>query len=210
MMFSLIAECAEQLQQYVDKPARNGDILDMKEIMARFATDVIGSCAFGINCNSIRNPNSEFHKMGKRLTHVSVGLYLQKMLKTFSILLLKPFHIRLHPDEVSNFFMGVVKDVIVYREKNNVVRNDFMQLLIQLKNKGKIEDDGDIKSEHVQDETACKEMEENVGECITYAILMYNVAVSTERYKVDCFYFIIEFGNVRQARIMDGILWPSF
>jgi len=65
MMFSLIAECAEQLQQYVDKPARNGDILEMKEIMARFTTDVIGSRAFGINCNSIRNPNSEFHKMGK-------------------------------------------------------------------------------------------------------------------------------------------------
>ena len=65
--------------------------------------------------------------------------------------------IRLHLDEVSNFFMGLVNDVIDYREKNNVAHNDFMQLLIQLKNKGKIEDDGDIKSEHVQDETAGKE-----------------------------------------------------
>jgi len=53
--------------------------------------------------------------------------------------------------------MGLVNDVIDYREKNNVAHNDFMQLLIQLKNKGKIEDDGDIKSEHVQDETAGKE-----------------------------------------------------
>jgi hypothetical protein len=52
-----------------------------------------------------------------------------------------------------------------------------MQLLIQLKNKGRIEDDGDIKSEHVQDERACKEMEENIGECVTYIILVYIVTV---------------------------------
>jgi len=45
-----------------------------------------------------------------------------------------------------------------------------MQLLIQLKNNGKIEDDGDSKSEHVQDETAGKEMEDNIGECITSGI----------------------------------------
>jgi len=177
MMFSLITECAEHLQQYLDKPARNGGVLEMKDVMARFTTDVIGSCAFGVNCNSIRNPNAEFRRMGKHLSDQSVGKYLRTMLRTFSSFLLKFFHVRLYPDEMSNFFMGLVKDVIDYREKNNVVRNDFMQLLIQLKNKGKVDDDGDSKSEHVQDETAGKETEENIGECITYATLVYNVAV---------------------------------
>jgi cytochrome P450 family 6 len=179
MMFSLMTECAEQLQQYLDKPARNSDILEMKDIVARFTTDVICSCAFGINCNSIRNPNSEFRKMGKCIIEQSVGIYLKKLLKSLSSSLLKLFHVRLHSDKISNFFMGVVKEVIDYREKNNVVRNDLMQLLIQLKNKGKIEDDGDIKSEQVQKEKAGKELEENIGECITNAILVYNVTVLT-------------------------------
>jgi len=177
MMFNLMTECAEQLKHYMDKPARNGAILEMKEIMARFTTDVIGSCVFGINCNSIRDPNSESCKMGK----LSVGIYLQKMLKLFSSFLLKLFHVRLQTDEMSIFFIGIVKDVIDYREKKNVVCNDFMQLLIQLKNKDKIEDDGNINSEHVQDERAGKDTEENIGECITCAILVYSVAVSTER-----------------------------
>jgi len=181
MMFSLMTECAQQLQQYLDKPARNGDILEMKELMARFTTDVISSCAFGLNCNSIRNPNSEFHKMGKSITDKSVGIYLQRMLKRHLSFPLKLFHVRLHSDKVSNFFKGVVNDAIHYREKKNVVRNDFLQLLIQMKNKGKIEDDGDIKSENVQNETAGKGMEENVGEFITHAILVYYVAVSTEK-----------------------------
>ena len=174
-----MTECAEQLQKYLDKPARNGDILEMKEVMARFTTDVIGSCAFGLNCNSIRNPNSEFYKMGKLLLDQHVRAYLKRILKTVSSFLLKLFHVRLQPNEMGNFFMGVVNDTINYHEKNNVVRNDFMHLLIQLKNNGKIEDDEDIKSEHVQDERSGKETEENVGECITHAILVYSVAVST-------------------------------
>jgi len=169
-MFNLMTECAEQLQQYLDKPARYGDILEMKEVMGMFTTDVIVSCAFGLNCNSFSNSNSEFFKMGKQLFEQFLGIHLQKVLRIFPSFLLKLFHVRLHPDEAGNFFIGVVKDVIDYREKNNVVRKDFMQLLLQLKNKGKIEDDGDIKSEHVQDETVGTETEENIGECITYVM----------------------------------------
>ena len=33
-----------------------------------------------------------------------------------------------------------------YREKNNIKKNDFLQLLIQLKNKGEIEDVDEAKS----------------------------------------------------------------
>jgi cytochrome P450 family 6 len=35
--------------------------------------------------------------------------------------------------------MKIVKDVVEYREKNNVKRNDFMDLLLNLKMKGALE-----------------------------------------------------------------------
>lgn len=47
--------------------------------------------------------------------------------------------------------MNVVKETVEYREKNNVRRNDFLQLLIDLKNKGKIED-VDAKYEKKEEE----------------------------------------------------------
>lgn len=46
------------------------------------------------------------------------------------------FGIKALRDEVSEFFMNVVRSTIDYREKNNIERNDFMDLLIKLKNKG--------------------------------------------------------------------------
>lgn len=42
--------------------------------------------------------------------------------------------------EVSDFFMKTFREVIEYREKNNVKRNDAMQLLIELMKKGQIDD----------------------------------------------------------------------
>jgi len=47
------------------------------------------------------------------------------------------------PKDVSKFFLGAVKEVIDLREEKNIKRNDFMQLLIQLKNKGKLDDVND-------------------------------------------------------------------
>jgi cytochrome P450 family 6 len=42
-------------------------------------------------------------------------------------------------DDVSEFFMKIVKDVVEYRETHNVKRNDFMDLLLQLKNDGTVD-----------------------------------------------------------------------
>lgn len=37
-------------------------------------------------------------------------------------------------EEVERFFMAIVHETVQYRETNNVSRNDFMDLLIKLKN----------------------------------------------------------------------------
>ncbi|GLG95813.1 Cytochrome P450 6k1, partial [Gryllus bimaculatus] len=49
--------------------------------------------------------------------------------------------IKLPPTHVADFFIRVVKETVDYREKNNIKRNDFMQLLIELRNKAQLLDD---------------------------------------------------------------------
>ncbi|XP_055712885.1 probable cytochrome P450 6d4 isoform X2 [Phlebotomus papatasi] len=49
------------------------------------------------------------------------------------------FKIKSVDDDYENFIFSMVKDIMNYREKNNIQRKDFMQLLLQLKNTGKVD-----------------------------------------------------------------------
>jgi len=53
--------------------------------------------------------------------------------------------------DVSKYFRNMVQETVEYREKNNVKGNDFLQLLIQLKNKGLLDDEE--KTEDQNNET---------------------------------------------------------
>ena len=46
--------------------------------------------------------------------------------------------------KVSKYFRNIVEETVNYRERNNVTRNDFIQLLIQIKNKVNLEDENEI------------------------------------------------------------------
>ena len=43
--------------------------VEIKELLARYTTDVIGAFAFGIECNSLKYPQHEFRVMGQNLNN---------------------------------------------------------------------------------------------------------------------------------------------
>lgn len=57
--------------------------------------------------------------------------------------LLKILNLKSVDADVESFMINVVKDTLTYREKNNVHRKDLMQLMIQLRNVGEVQKDGD-------------------------------------------------------------------
>lgn len=164
IMFQLMVECAEQLREYLDKPAQNGEMMEMKEAMAKFSTNVIGLCAFGLQFNAIKEADSEFRKMGRRVFESSVISAMLRMLQSAFPFAMKIFPMKIIPDDVNKLVMKTVKEVMDFRETNNVSRNDFMQLIIELKNKGKVQDDEAAKSEDALDGTFRKASENNIGE----------------------------------------------
>lgn len=60
MMFETLCEKIRSLPAVTDQCIRQGGRINLTEIAGRFTTDVIGSCAFGIECDSIRNPDCDF------------------------------------------------------------------------------------------------------------------------------------------------------
>lgn len=84
MMFPIIVTCGEQLQEYLNNTVEKEEEIDVKDALARFTTDVIASCAFGIETNSLENPDSEFWKHGKDYLKSSLFRVFLNLLFTFN------------------------------------------------------------------------------------------------------------------------------
>jgi len=143
MVFQTFVDCGIELGSILEKSASDEEIIEIKDILARYSTDVISSCAFGIQCNCLKNPDAEFRLWGRKVFVSSVrntimGVVALTVPRLLSLLKLS----NLDP-KISKYFRNMVEETVNYRERNNITRNDFMQLLIQIKNKVKLEEDSE-------------------------------------------------------------------
>ncbi|XP_058130755.1 probable cytochrome P450 6a14 [Anopheles ziemanni] len=137
-MFGTIQQVAEEFLKYMNDNCHKE--IEMKDVLARFTTDVIGTCAFGIECNTLRNPDSDFRKYGNKVFEQDMVTMAKFIFASMFKDVAKKIGVKITDKGVERFFLEVVQDTVQYREKNNVQRNDFMNLLLQIKNKGKLDE----------------------------------------------------------------------
>lgn len=134
MMFETVVSVSDLM---VKKLQQNGnlEVVEVKEALAEFTTDVIGNVAFGLEMNSIADPDAMFRKMGKKIFKQDTNIQLKVFLMTsFQSLALK-LRMRFLPADVSDFFRKTIRETVDYRVENNIERNDVMDLLIKIMNK---------------------------------------------------------------------------
>ncbi|XP_055375631.1 probable cytochrome P450 6a20 isoform X2 [Condylostylus longicornis] len=136
-MFPTIKAIGQRLTAHIEKFEEKD--LDIYEIASRYTIDVIGAVAFGIECDSLSNPNSDFYKYGIKGNEKREGRNpLKMMLKIQAPNLARYLGIKDTPNDVIEFFVQTVDNTINYRKKNNVRRNDFMDIMIEMKNQSKL------------------------------------------------------------------------
>lgn len=137
-MFSTLVSCGSTLQNYLAKLADKNELLDVREISASHATNIIASVAFGIDIDTINNPDNEFRVCGRQIFEISISNSIRSLMTFTAPNLLSLLRIKSIRPEVESFIKSVVKENLEYREKNNISRKDFFQLLIQLRNNGTV------------------------------------------------------------------------
>ncbi|XP_062552470.1 probable cytochrome P450 6a14 [Armigeres subalbatus] len=133
MMFPTIVAAGKQFHDFMIEKVQHESEFELKDLLARFTTDVIGMCAFGIECNSIKDPDAQFRAMGRKLFSNQIPkptVFLTNSMPSVA----RKLGIKIIPTDISDFFMNAVRQTIDYRLKNNIRRNDFMDLLIQMRN----------------------------------------------------------------------------
>lgn len=131
-MFHLLLECADLFEKYLDNLVAKGEPIECRDVSAKFTTDVIGSCAFGIEVNALKAEDSEFRRMGKKIFQNDAKAIIRNRLRDYPFL--HKFIGRFVIDhDVVDFFKTITKETIDYRIKNNVRRHDFVDALVDLK-----------------------------------------------------------------------------
>ncbi|XP_054273744.1 probable cytochrome P450 6a14 [Macrosteles quadrilineatus] len=133
-MSYLLEECANALTDYLNNVSLSKSTQDMREIMAKFSTDVIGSCAFGLQFNSLRDPNSQFRKMGQQVFKPSLRFVYRLIARAFHPRLPYYLNLKILDKDVEKFFLDFVQDAIHRREGIHSEKKDFIQLLVELRN----------------------------------------------------------------------------
>lgn len=190
-MFQTMLECGLRLKLYVLPFAEGNGTLEMRDLMARFTTDVVASVAFGNEIDSINNPNQIFREMGRKTFGLSFKNAFRLGCTLLAPSLLKLTGIKSVDEDVENFFIQLVTKNLEYREGNNVSRRDFLQLLIQLRNSGtiKLTDDWDTK--------VSKEKSLTVNEMAAQAFTFYAAGFETSSTTMSfCLYELAKNKNV--------------
>ncbi|KAF5306929.1 hypothetical protein FQA39_LY00159 [Lamprigera yunnana] len=136
MMFVLVSECAQRVSEYFEKQKEDLLQLEVKNAFSRFTVDVIASVAFGFQCDSLKDPNNEFYRMGMSATNFSKLRSLVFVLYSVFPKLAQLLQVNLFPYAVTSFFYRIVKETIQLREREGLVRPDMIHLLLEAR-KGK-------------------------------------------------------------------------
>ncbi|XP_015177200.1 PREDICTED: cytochrome P450 9e2-like [Polistes dominula] len=134
-MFKLMNECGADFTDYLYKMPENKKMIELKDVFTRYTNDVIATCAFGISINSMKHPENEFYLIGREATHFGPLRTIEFMFARAFPLLSRLLNIKFVSDKVANYFENIVKDVIDTRDRNNIVRSDMIQLMIEARDK---------------------------------------------------------------------------
>lgn len=140
-MVETLINCGRLLEKALNQYA--GTEVEVKEFFERYTSNVIASVGFGLEINSFENPNNDFRKFSRRSFQPLFRNMFRIFVSIMSPFLSKTFGIRFADRDVKEFMTETVSQNLKYREENNIVRKDFFQLLIQLRNSGKVNDDDD-------------------------------------------------------------------
>lgn len=135
-LFTLINGVGEDLSRYLDRTIPSEKVINVKDITALFTTDVIATCAYGVQANSLQDPNSEFRRHGKKIFDFNVKRSIEFALLFFWPEISRFVNLKLFTEDSSKFLTETLVGVMDERQRTGNKRNDLIDVLIKLRKGG--------------------------------------------------------------------------
>ncbi|XP_070071197.1 probable cytochrome P450 6d5 [Drosophila takahashii] len=159
-------------------PETGSKELELKKLMATYAIDIIATTIFYID--SFADPNNEFQAISKKLNRK----HFEDIIRGAASFLfpgLEKFFVGIGwKQEATERMRRLSHRTVDLREENNIERKDLLQLLLQLRNQGKINTDDSVWSAE-STKNGVKSMSKDViaGQLLLFYIAGYETTAST-------------------------------
>ncbi|KAI4462849.1 cytochrome p450 [Holotrichia oblita] len=158
VMFELMLLACKTMDVYLQQHASKKTPLNIKDCVSRMTTNIIGSCAFGIDCNSFKD--TTFYKLLRGIadgTAVSLRIAFCNAVPEIAQMLRMP----LFPINETNSVCRSIEETIAYRNEKNLSRNDFLQMLMEMKSNDMVD------------------MDELKGQCVLFFLAGFETSATT-------------------------------
>ncbi|XP_050497945.1 cytochrome P450 9e2-like [Diabrotica virgifera virgifera] len=154
LMFNLMIDCVDHFVGHFKNG--NNEVVEVEctDVFSRFATDVIGSCAFGFEVNSVKEANNEFYQKGLELTDFT-NFWKNFALFGYMIIpgLYKLLNLKIVSDEESKYYHSIIEKTIKLRKEKGIIRHDMIHLLMEARDEAnKLQTNGDHNDWNISDE----------------------------------------------------------
>ncbi|EPQ13681.1 Cytochrome P450 3A12 [Myotis brandtii] len=136
-MFPIIGQYADVLVSNLRKEAEKGQPITLKDVFGAYSMDVITGTSFGVNIDSLNNPQDPFVENIKKLLKFSFFDPYVLCITLFPFLgpVFEAFNIFMFPKSVTDFFKKSVKRMKENRLQDKQKRRvDFLQVMINSQN----------------------------------------------------------------------------
>lgn len=139
-MFHLIDKRSFELEKLIDEELSQSEILEAKQLMTRFTMDCICACVLGIDTRAMGKDidNNPFRHMGDTLFDWGVIRSYKTIARSLWPDLFYLLRQQMWPPEIHKFFSKILLNVFEQRGGKPGPRQDFVDLVLNLRNNNPI------------------------------------------------------------------------
>ncbi|XP_055684925.1 cytochrome P450 6a2-like [Lutzomyia longipalpis] len=141
LIFPILKDISNRFVQCLNEELSERKEIELSDYMSRFMIDTIANCAFGLDSNSLRDPNNEFYIKGQEASDILIARTLKSVFMTSFKKLSVFLRLRVINEEMTQYYTKIVADTMAYRDENNVQRDDFLSMLMKLRHREELNGD---------------------------------------------------------------------
>ncbi|XP_059053172.1 cytochrome P450 6B2-like [Achroia grisella] len=184
-MFYLIEKCAHEFENLLDYECQQNNVIKVRALMSRFTMDCIGECIFGVETRTMErnSENNPFTIMGELIFKDTNYRGFKQIARSAWPSVFYGIGLKNFPDDIVSFFHKLMTDVFAGRQYKPTSRNDFVDLILNLKQKNYITGDG-IKNSKGDQTKISQKVDDDflVSQCIGIFAAGYETSATTLHY----------------------------